>query len=167
MIKIFWKAIYGITALTGIFSAIWGNETFPLTFINPIWLVLICMISTLATFAIIRAHYFDLYKTNKSYLLFAQSFCSIGLLVTSLFLITNYQLASTNLNSETFNILEIGELGGKNHKPFVIIKKGEFTKQLVFKRNPTIKPANRIQLKTAEGLFAFEVIIEQEIIDQN
>jgi hypothetical protein len=165
MIKIFWKAIYGITALTGIISAIWGNETFLLTFINPIWLVLICSISTLATFAIIRNHYFDLYKTNKSYLPLAQSFCSTGLLVTSLFLITNYQLASTNLNSEIFNILKVDELGGTNHKPFVIIKKGEFTKQLVFKRNPTINPTNRIQLKTAEGFFAFEVIIEQEIID--
>lgn len=162
-----WKVIYGITALAGIISAIWGHETFLRTFINPTWLVVICLISTLATFALIRTHYSELYKTNKSYLPFAQSFCSIGLFVTSALLITNYQLASSNLNSTTLNILEIGELGGKNHKPFAIIKKGEFTKQLVFKGNPTINPTDRIQLKTAKGLFSFEIIVEQGIISKN
>lgn len=159
-----WKGIYGLTALTGILSSIWGYETYLLTFVDLTLLVVVALVPTIILFLLIRSHYSQLYKTDKNYFPFLQSSFSIGLLTISAFLIINFYLTSSEHVIEYYNIEETGELGGRHHKPYVIIRKDDSTKKLIFKQNPVIRATDKIKVTTKEGLFGFEIIVRQEIV---
>ena len=159
--------MYALFALAGIISAIWGYETYLLTFINPVILLMISLTLTFPTFLVIRKHYSELYRTNGTYFPFFQSLFSIGLLTTSAFLIVNYQFSTSDSFLQQFKMEETGTLSGKNSKPYAVINRQQRTKKLVFKRNPTIQPSDRIELTIQEGLFGFDIITNQQIISQN
>lgn len=160
-----WRGVYGITGFIGILSAIWGHEIYLSTFVGPAWLFLICLIPTIVFFLLIRAHYKRQHDTASNYWPFLYSLFSVGLLTTSLFLVVNYKLASTEVVTMTVDIQKSGELAGRGRKPYAIIKYSDFTKRLVFKRNPTITSTSQIKLSTSKGLFGLEVISNQEIIN--
>ena len=165
MNKTIWKAIYSVTAFSGLASAIWGHETYLLTFIDPLILIPICLVPTVFLFFIARRHYLTLYSTDNPLFPFLQGLFSAGFITTSLFLFINYYLANPAYEIKTFNTLETGELSGKNRKPYAVIRNGEHTKKLVFKRNPTITSDSKIELKISKGYLGFEVIVKQEIVD--
>src|SRR5690606_13815340 len=158
-----WKSIYGVTAFTGIVSAIWGYEIYLLTFINPLWLIFMSTIPSFTLFLVIRKRYMRVHDTKKNLWPFLNSLFSAGFLVTSLLLIINYKVASPEVKTITYDIHDSGRLGGRARKPYAIIQYGKSTKKLVFKSKLSIEPTNRIRLVTSEGLLGFEVILVQEI----
>jgi len=134
------------------------------TFIQTWILVVIIVVVSALTFVTIKDHYCRTYNTKRLVYPFLQSMFSFGFLVTTLFMASNFYFQKEDLKAYEYSIQKVGELGGRNHKPYAIITHKGQTKELIFKRNPNLKLSDKIRLEIKTGILGFEVINKQTIL---
>lgn len=158
--------------LTGIILIIWEINIYRKTII-PFWipLIIIILIGTWKTWLNYKK-YISIYKKEGGNLFFAiiQYTVVWGFSLCSIFMISNYYLANSKKQIKNFTIEERSSLPGRkgnrgNRKPTFIINYEGLKKELVFSSSyySKIDEYTKVTLLTQNGLFGFDIILEQNL----
>lgn len=160
-----WNLFYGTIALLGIAAMVWEIELYRQTFIQIWTLIILIIVPSILTYLAIKNHYCRTYRRKRFLFPFLQSVFSSGFLITTSFMAINFYFPHEDSRTVEYDILKVGELGGRNHKPYAVIRHNGQTKEIIFKRNPKLKISDKIRLKIHTGLFGFEIISETKILN--
>ncbi|WP_291960729.1 hypothetical protein [Maribacter sp.] len=167
---LFYKSIF----MLGLFLIIWEVKIYRLTIIDFIIPLLIILVTGFLTTPFALKDFQELFQYSNKYSLyfwtFLQSTVSWGFTLCSLLMFSNYYLASSDVRTKIYNIVERSSLaGGKYHrdksKPTFIIDYNGNPKQLVFsnKYYDDMNNYKNVELKVKEGLLGFDILIEQKL----
>ncbi|TCI84527.1 hypothetical protein [Tenacibaculum sp. M341] len=159
------KFIYTASFFIGLVMMLWGILIYESTFIDKKLLIILCLIPSLIVFVLIRDHYNNTYSVVSSFYAFAASIVSAGFLIISLFLICNFYFASDKSITKTYIVSEIGKLSGSSKSKYIYINHKDLSKQLILKKNTSIKKGNKIKIEISKGLLGLDVIRNKKIIE--
>ena len=168
------ELLYKCVFFAGLIAIIWEIVIYRMTIIDvKILLGIILTIGFLTTFLSLKDFQLLFGYSKKSTLYFwtfIQSSVSWGFLAASIFMFTNYYLASGESHKQTYQIVERSSLAGRKnhrreHKPtFRILYQGKL-KELVF---PTLYYRDResyqnVELTIKEGFLGYDILIEKRL----
>lgn len=168
--KIFYKIIFFV----GLAAMIWEVQIYRQTIIEIKILLGIILIVGILTMFFSLNDFQKLFKYKRKSSLyfwtFIQSIVSWGFIVCSIFMFSNYYLASKESTLQSFDIIERSSMaGGKYHrekrKPtFKILYKGEL-KQLVFnsKYYDKMESYQSVELIVKKGFLGFDLLVNQKL----
>ena len=166
----FYKNIFFV----GLVLMIWEIKIYRQTIIDiEILLVIIFVVGILTTFFSLKdfQNLFNYKRKSTLYLwTFVQSTVSWGFIACSVFMFTNYYLASDEYNKQTFEIFERSSLAGRKYhrderKPtFKILYNGKI-KELVFphKYYEKMDSYQNVELIVKNGFLGYDILIEQRL----
>src|SRR5690606_2012383 len=109
-------------------------------------------------------------KFNLYFWTFIQSTFSWGFIFCSIFMLSNYYLASTDIKTKNYAIADRSSLPGRKYhreerKPTFKIDYNGKEKELVFhpKFYDKMDSYKNIELKVKEGFFGFDILISQTL----
>ena len=158
--------------LAGLILIIWEINIYRKTII-PFWIpfIIIILIGAWKTWLNYKK-YISTYKKEGGNLFFAivQYTVVWGFSICSIFMISNYYLANSKKQIKNFTIEERSSLPGRkgnrgNRKPTFIINYEGLKKELVFSPSyySKIDEYTEVTLLTQNGLFGFDIILEQNL----
>jgi len=163
------KLFYKIIFFTGLVAMIWEIHIYRQTIIDlRILLEIVLLVGFLTMFFSLN-DFQKLFKYSRKSSLyfwtFFQSTVSWGFLTCSVFMFTNYYMASKESNKQMFDIVERSSMSGRKYhreerKPtFSIMYNGKL-KKLVFdhKFYEKINTYQSIELEIRKGYFGFDVL---------
>ena len=168
------KLFYELIFFVGLVAMIWEIKIFRQTIIDVKILLGIVLIVGIFTMFFSLKDFQKLFKYDKKSSLyfwtFIQSTVSWGFLVCSIFMFTNYYLASEESNSETFEIIERSSMTGRKYhrderKPtFKILYNGKL-KELVFNHEyyEKMESYENVELIVKKGFLGYDLLVDQKL----
>ena len=170
------KYFYNFIIIFGILLSIWQIKIYRLTFINPWILITITLICGCLIFIVDLKNYKKIFEYTGFGLYFYAFFHYIlgfGLIISSLFCLTNFYLAEENKQNVTLKIIESSYLNGggrkyrinENKQPYFVISFKKEKKELVFssKYFEDYDQYNKVELQIHKGFFGFDIIKRKEL----
>ena len=168
------KLFYQIIFFIGLAAIIWEIRIYRQTIIDVKILLGITLIVGVLTMFFSLKDFQKLFKYSRKSSLyfwtFIQSTVSWGFLACSIFMFTNYYLASDEAKKQTFEIVERSSMTGRKHhrderKPtFKIMYKGVL-KELVFNHKfyDKMESYRNVELIVKKGFLGYDLLVDQKL----